>query len=154
MMNKAKSKKLTLGMPPFDVPKVTKMLVWRGDDLAALSSIPLNSVFFTMGSSIKDVRKFLSVFNPPPSPCLHLSALCLINVNNPLSLSVRTLSWKTRKELQKLWKNKYSFEKDMHNVLISCFLVFLSLTQEDNIYKITFKCPLLSSRDHTEKDVH
>ena len=70
MMNKAKSKKLTLGMPPFDVPKVTKMLVWRGDDLAALSSIPLNSVFFTMGSSIKDVRKFLSVFNPPPSPLL------------------------------------------------------------------------------------
>ena len=34
-----------------------------------------------------------------------------------------------------------------------CLFIFQSLTQEDGD-KMTFKCPLLSSRDHTEKDAH
>ena len=55
-------------------------------------------------------------------------------------LSVRTQSWKTIKDLHNLWKNKNSLKNK-------------SLTQEDDD-TMTLNCPLLSSRDHTEKDVH
>ena len=43
-------------------------------------------------------------FSTPPSPVRFL-------LDNPLPLSVRTLSWKTNKELEKLWKNKNSLKK-------------------------------------------
>ena len=63
------------------------------------------------------------------TPSLPLSTFCLAT---SLPLSVRTLSWKTNKELQKLWENNNSL-KNIHTVLISCCrFIFQSLTQEDS----------------------
>ena len=67
---------------------------------------------------------------------------------------MRTLSWRTNKQLQKLWKNKNSLKKTCILFLFLVWLfIFPSLTQEKG-NKMTFKCPLLSYRDHIEKDVH
>ena len=44
------------------------------------------------------------------------------------------------------------YEKDMHAVLVS-FLSFQSIAHKDDD-EMKFKCPLLSSRDQTEKDAH
>ena len=42
----------------------------------------------------------------------------------------------------------------MHTALISCFLCISQPSTQEDDNKITFKCPLLPSRVHTEKDVH
>ena len=80
-----------------------------------------------------------------------MSTFCL---TAPFPLSVRTLIWKTSKELRKLWKNENSLKK-LHilYLFLVFFFIFQSLTQGD-VHKMTSKCPLLSYRDHTEKDVH
>ena len=71
-----------------------------------------------------------------------------------LPLSVQTLSWKTKKELQKLWKNENSLKKTcILYLFLVCLFIFQSITQKDD-NKMTSKCPVLSCRDHTEKDVH
>ena len=75
-------------------------------------------------------------------------------LNNSSLLPCGILSCKTNKELKKLWTNKTSLQKTciLYSFLV-CLFIFLSLTQEDDD-KLTFKCPRLSYRDHTEKDVH
>ena len=84
---------------------------------------------------------------PPSNPVRFL-------LKELLPLSVRTLSRKTVEELQKLWKSKNSLKKTCILCLFLVFLfIFQSLTQEEDD-KMTCKCPLLSSRDHTRKDVY
>ena len=94
---------------------------------------------------------FFASFQPPSLP---LSTPVHFLLNNPLPLSVWTLSCKTNKELQKLWRNDNSLE---NTYILYLFLVCLSsfqyLAQEDDD-KLTLKFPLLSCRDDTEKDVH
>ena len=89
-------------------------------------------------------------FSAPSLPRPHLSAFCLA-----ASGQVWTLNWKTNtEELQKQWKNKSSFKKIcMLYLFLVCLFILQSLTQEDD-HKMTYKCPLLSCKDHTDKDVH
>ena len=87
-------------------------------------------------------------FSTPLLPLL--SAFCL-TVSLPLFL--RTRIWKTNKEPQKLWKNKHSVKMmPMLYLILLCLFVCQYLIREDDI--MTFKCPLLSNRHDTEKDVH
>ena len=95
---------------------------------------------------------FCQVSAPPSS--LPLSTPVRFLLNNPLPLSAWTLNWKTNKELHTLWENRGSLKKTcLLYLFLVCLFIFQSLTQEDDD-KMTFKCPLLSSRDHSEKDVH
>ena len=73
-------------------------------------------------------------------------------LSSSLSLSVRTLSWKTNKELQKLWRNEKSLKKIciLYLVLV-CLSIIQPLTEEDG-NKRTIQSPLLSYRDYTEND--
>ena len=85
------------------------------------------------------------------APFFPLSTPVGVLLINPLS--VPTLSWKTNKKLQELWKNKSSLKKTCIVYLFRvCLFIFQSLTQEYDD-KITFKCHLLSYRDYTEKSV-
>ena len=97
----------------------------------------------------KGFSHIFASFQPSPtSPCPRLPAFC---VTTPLS--VQTLSWKTNKELQNYGKIKTLKKTRIVYLFLVCFSIFQSSALEDDD-KITFKCPLLPSRDHTEKDVH
>ena len=92
-----------------------------------------------LGSIHKGCLQILLVFSCPPSPCLRLSAFCLTAF---LPLSVWTLSWKTIKELQKLWENRNSLRKTcVLYFFLLCLFIAQSPTQEDG-EKMTSRCPL------------
>ena len=83
-------------------------------------------------------------FQSPASP-----HLCAFRLTASLPLSLRTLSWKAIKELQKLCKNKNLLTKTcILHLFLACFFNFQSFIQEDDDKK-TFKYALLSYRDHT-----
>ena len=142
---------LTLTTAVTTISNINFMFVLRGTNQTPKIFSSMSTNFHHMGSSINDAHTILPVLNSPPSHCPHLSVFCLATL---LSLSVQALSWMTNKELQKLWKNKISLK--MTCTLLSflvCLIIFQSVTQEDD-HKMTFICPLLLYRDHTEKDVH
>ena len=98
----------------------------------------------------KGCPHILQVFSPPPSPCPRLSAFSLATL---LSLSVRTLTWRT-KSCRNYGSIKTLLEKTcILYVFLICLFIFQSLMQQDDD-NMTFKCPLLASRDYTGKDVH
>ena len=101
-----------------------------------------------LGLIHKDVRAYLPVFNPLPPLFMPLRFL----LSNPLSLSVQTMSWKT-KSCNKHGQAK-PFERKYILYLFRVYLfVFQYLAPVDDDRR-TFKCPLLSYKDHTERVVH
>ena len=102
-------------------------------------------IFCCSGLSIKDFRTFC----PFSTPALPLSTHVRFLLNYRLPLFVPTPSWKTSKELQK----QQVLKKDMRTVLISCLLLYSLIFSQRDDDKITCIWPLLSYRDHTEKDV-
>ena len=105
----------------------------RMDEIKRLMYLPL------LGSIHKECLHILQVFSCPPSPCLRLPPFCLTAF---LPLSVQTLSWKTIKELRKLWENRSSLKKTcVLYFFLLCLFIVQSPTQEDG-EKMTSKCPL------------